>query len=62
MYLNGVAVATQTETAVPVPNDAQLTFGRTIFGEPWKGMIDDPRIYKRALSKVEIIADMNAAR
>jgi len=61
-YVNGTATATQTEAASPLPNNAKLTFGRTIWGEAWSGRFDEVHIYNRALSAGEVSADMTTAR
>jgi hypothetical protein len=59
IYLNGNLLSSQTETTVPIPNNQNLTLGQTAFGENWNGLLDDVRIYNRALSQAEIQADMN---
>ena len=62
LYLNGTAVATQSETSVPVPTSQALVFGQSGCGcgfERWRGLIDEIRIYNRPLSAAEVQADMN---
>jgi len=54
-----VLLSSQTETTAPVPNNQNLTLGRTAFGENWNGVLDEVRIYNRALSQTEIQTDMN---
>jgi glucose/arabinose dehydrogenase/chitodextrinase len=64
MYLNGVTIFTQTQTANLSPNTQALVFGQSSCAgcgyERWNGLLDDIRIYNRPLSASEIIADMNA--
>ena len=64
LYLNGVAIRTVAESAAPNPNAQALVFGQsgcTSCGfERWRGLVDDIRIYGRALSSEEILADMNS--
>jgi glucose/arabinose dehydrogenase/chitodextrinase len=59
LYFNGVAVTVQTETSTPTTNTQSLVLGQTAHGERWRGLIDEVRIYNRALSHAEIQADMN---
>jgi glucose/arabinose dehydrogenase len=59
IYLNGNLLTSQLEATVPIPNNQNLTIGRTAFGENWNGLLDEVRIYNRALSQAEIQADMN---
>ena len=59
MFLNGSLLSSQSEVAVPVPNNQALTLGRSAFGENWNGSLDEVRIYSRALSQGEIQTDMN---
>ena len=59
IYLNGMLLSSQTETTAPVPNNLNLTLGETSFGENWNGVLDEVRIYNRALSQTEIQTDMN---
>lgn len=62
LYLNGVAILTATETTTPVPNTQPLVFGQSACdfcgSERWRGLIDDIRIYNRALTPTEIQTDM----
>ena len=63
LYLNGTAIRTATETTAPVPNTQALVFGQdgcTCGNERWRGLVDDIRIYNRALSTAEIQADRDA--
>jgi hypothetical protein len=59
IYLNGGLLSSQSETTAPIPNTQNLTIGRTTFGENWQGLVDEVRIYNRALNASEIQADMN---
>jgi glucose/arabinose dehydrogenase len=64
LYLNGVAIRTVSQTLAPSPNSQALVFGQSGCGggcgnERWRGLLDDVRIYGRALSSAEISADMN---
>jgi hypothetical protein len=54
LYVNGVQVASQAQ------NGAVLTSAESVrIGLGWSGLIDDVRIYNRALAASEIQADMN---
>lgn len=63
LYLNGTAILTAAQTLAPVPNTQALVFGQSACsscgGERWRGLIDDIRIYNRALSVDEVRTDMN---
>jgi hypothetical protein len=63
LYLNGSAVSTATQTAAPVPNTQALVFGQTGWSggafERWRGLLDDVRIYNRALTTSQVQADMS---
>jgi len=63
LYLNGVAILTANETTAPGPNTQALVFGQSACSscgnERWRGLIDDIRIYSRALTTGEIQTDMN---
>ena len=56
-YIGGVLIgsATGSHTTTNIP----LLFGRWISGGYWNGLIDEVRIYGRALSQAEIQADMS---
>jgi hypothetical protein len=62
LYLNGTAVSTTAQTAAPVPTTQPLIFGQTGWAgggfERWRGLLDDVRIYNRALTTSEVQADM----
>ncbi len=59
IYLNGNLLSSQSETSAPVPNNQNLTIGQTAYGENWNGLLDEVRIYNRALNANEIQTDMN---
>ncbi|MCP4391164.1 MAG: LamG domain-containing protein, partial [Gammaproteobacteria bacterium] len=55
LYLNGVEMLTDTMTATPQVNGENVLIGSSAFGgEGWPGLLDDVRIYDRALSDQEI--------
>ena len=60
--MNGNLVSSQTETGKIQPNTQSLVFGQSGCSscgfERWQGLIDEVRIYNRALSPSEIQADM----
>jgi hypothetical protein len=57
IYVNGTLVASQTETSTMQPNTQSLVFGQSGCAgcgyEHWRGLIDEVRIYNRALSPSE---------
>jgi hypothetical protein len=61
LYVNGTLVSTtaQTGTIKISPNPLQIG-GNTISGQYFKGLIDEIRIYNRALNQTQIRSDMNA--
>ena len=60
-YLNGTLAATKATTGA-MPNTANPLHigGNTVWGEYFSGLIDEVRIYNRALTAAELTADMNA--
>jgi hypothetical protein len=58
LYVNGIEVATGAQTAEVSTSDAVLTIGADFYGENFAGLIDEVRIYSRALSTAEIQTDM----
>ena len=61
LYVNGTQVASQPATGQIVSSSGALKFGgNAIWGEWFNGLIDEARVYNRALSAAEIQADMNA--
>jgi PKD repeat protein len=60
LYVNGTQVASAPQTGTIASSTDALTIGGNAFsGENWAGMIDEVRIYNRALSPAEVTADMN---
>jgi hypothetical protein len=59
LYVNGVQVASQSQTGTLATSTDAMTLGGDTMGEDWSGLIDEVRIYNRALSASEIQADMN---
>ena len=58
-YVNGVLVSSRAQTgAIQASTGALRIGGDSIWGEYFKGMIDDVRIYNRAASISEIQADL----
>ena len=61
MYINGNLQATAAATApIATTADALRIGGNNIWGEYFQGLIDEVRVYNRALSASEISADMSA--
>lgn len=62
LYVNGVQVASQTQTTPLAPTTGTLQIGADSYPtEFFAGRIDEVRIYNRALSAAEIATDMNTA-
>lgn len=62
LYVNGVLVASRAQTgAISAANGVLHIGGDSVWGEHFQGLIDEVRIYNRALSAAEIQTDMNAA-
>jgi subtilisin-like proprotein convertase family protein len=60
LYLNGVQVASRAQTGNILTSANPLTIGGdSFYGQYFSGMIDEVRIYNRALSAAEIQTDMN---
>ena len=60
LYVNGVQVGNRGQTGNILKSSRALRIGgNAVWGEYFKGVIDDVRIYNRALSATEIQADMN---
>jgi glucose/arabinose dehydrogenase/PKD repeat protein len=61
LYVNGTQVSSRSATGAITASGSPLRIGgNTIWGEYFDGLIDEVRIYTRALSQSEIQADMNA--
>jgi hypothetical protein len=60
LFMNGVQVGSRARTGGMVVSARALRIGGNgVWGEYFNGLIDDVRIYKRALTEAEILADMN---
>ena len=58
-YTNGVLVKTKTGVPAILQDTGSLRIGGdSVWGEYFKGAIDDVRVYNRALSVAEILRDM----
>ena len=61
LYVNGAQVASRAVTGNLISSTGALRIGgNTIWGEYFSGLIDEVRIYNRALTPAEIVTDMNA--
>lgn len=61
LYVNGVLVASKAQTgAIQASNNALRIGGNVPYGEFFRGLIDEVRLYNRALAVTEIQADMAA--
>jgi beta-lactam-binding protein with PASTA domain/Ca2+-binding RTX toxin-like protein len=61
LYVNGVLVATKAQAGTIAAGNQPLRIGgNNVSGEFFQGLIDEIRIYSRALSAAEIATDMNA--
>jgi hypothetical protein len=61
LYVNGVLVASQAKTGAVQSSTGVLHIGGdSVWGEFFQGLIDEVRIYNRALSASEIQTDMNS--
>ena len=62
LFVNGTQVAVKGLPDAFRTGDGPLTFGaNNVWGERFRGLIDEVRVYSRALSAAEIGADMNAS-
>ena len=60
LYINGVLVSSLASTAAIATSTYPLQIGGdSIYGQYFQGLIDEVRVYNRALSQSEIQADMN---
>jgi glucose/arabinose dehydrogenase len=60
LYVNGVQVGTRVGSGTMLTSTGALRIGgNSIWGEFFQGRLDEVRIYNRALTQVEIQADMN---
>ena len=61
LYINGTQVASRATTgAIQTTNSPLWIGGNSPYGEYFQGLIDEARIYNRALTQAEIQSDMNA--
>ncbi|MFN0089594.1 MAG: LamG-like jellyroll fold domain-containing protein [Acidimicrobiales bacterium] len=59
IYLDGVQVGARAQTGAPAGAAGPLQIGgNTVWGEWYSGLVDDVRVYNRALSAAELAADM----
>ena len=58
-YVNGTQVATQARTGAITTSTNVLRIGGSAFGSYFSGLIDEVRVYNRALTAAEITTDMN---
>jgi hypothetical protein len=62
LYVNGVQTAERVVGGAIAVSDGALRFGgNAVWGEWFRGLLDDVRVYDRALSPSELAADMSAA-
>jgi hypothetical protein len=62
LYVNGALVRTRSASGNIVSSTQMLLIGgNTVWGEFFAGVIDDVRVYNRALSQSEVQTDMNIA-
>lgn len=62
LYVNGSQVSTRAQTgAIATSSGALRIGGNSVWGEYFSGLIDDVRIYNKALTATEIQTDMNTS-
>ncbi len=62
LFVNGTQVASTPQTgAISTTNDPLWIGGNSPYGEYFEGLIDEVRVYNRALSAADIQADMNTS-
>jgi len=59
IYVDGVLKATTSHSGTILTNGVEFAVGRSVTGEYINAIIDDVRVYNRALSQAEIIRVMN---
>ena len=60
LYVNGSSVANTARSGALTASTQNLLIGNDFYGEYFQGVLDEIRIYNRALSAPEIQADMNS--
>src|SRR5204862_4864662 len=61
LFVNGILTGSTSVSGNIINSTAPLRIGGTsVWGEYFQGLIDEVRVYKRALSQGEIQADMSA--
>jgi Concanavalin A-like lectin/glucanases superfamily len=61
LYVNGIQVASRPQSGQIQTSSTPVRIGGNhVWGEYFKGLIDEVRIYNRALTRTEILADMVA--
>src|SRR5262245_5308789 len=61
LYVNGSQVASRNQTGLIATSAGDLTLGGDpLYGQYWQGLIDEVRIYNRALTAAQLQGDMNA--
>ena len=61
LYVNGVQVASQAQAgSIQTPSTPLRIGGNVPYGEYFQGLIDEVRVYNRALSAAEIQSDMTS--
>ena len=59
MFVNGMQIGTQSAAGAAIVTTGALRIGgNSVWGEYFKGLIDEVRVYNRALSAAEIQTDM----
>jgi chitodextrinase len=59
LYVSGTQVGSKAQSgSIPVSNSSLKLGGNTVWGEYFAGLIDEVRVYNRALSPAEIATDM----
>ena len=62
MFVNGAQVSTRALSGAAMVSAGALRIGgNAVWGEYFKGLIDEVRVYNRALTATEIQTDMNIA-
>jgi hypothetical protein len=60
LYVNGVQAASQAVTGTIRTSSGALSIGgNAVWGEYFRGRLDEVRVYNRALSAAEVQTDMN---